>query len=234
MITTINIRNGITKELITLVLLMFFCTNSFSQKAKEVRTYVVEYDFETGLFPNGKKIRPRVDVPIVFKIKNINRLAYTISVKSKDSVIGFTDLSGLEKLIDKKEVEKIEADLKKAQTPITLQSNTLSVNAEDFKYIKTPIFKALVNDINNANVTLLEDLNAKLNEVSKSFKNKEIALDKTALKASLSDNFRSHFQYQTDLANLYLKIVVKRESLISFGNDYLKIKEMIKNPILKT
>ena len=152
MITTINIRNGITKELITLVLLMFFCTNSFSQKAKEVRTYVVEYDFETGLFPNGKKIRPRVDVPIVFKIKNINRLAYTISVKSKDSVIGFTDLSGLEKLIDKKEVEKIEADLKKAQTPITLQSNTLSVNAEDFKYIKTPIFKALVNDINNANV----------------------------------------------------------------------------------
>lgn len=223
------------KKLIVLVVLLLFCTNGFSQanKDKETRTYVVEYDFNTGLFPEGKKIRPRVDVPIVFKIKNINRLAYTISVKSKDSVIGFSDLSGLEKLLEKNEAAKIEADLKKAEAPTALQNNVLPVNSEDFKKSEAKTLSPLVNEINQANVTLLGELNAKVNELSSTAENKKMTIDKEVISKTLAKEFPYHFKAQIDLAELYLKIVEKRQTLISLGNDYLQIREMINNPLLE-
>src|SRR5690606_5271366 len=53
-------------------------------------TYVIEYDFRTGLYDN-KNLKIKVNNPGVFKIKNINRLAYKVEVTGADSVIGYSD-----------------------------------------------------------------------------------------------------------------------------------------------
>ncbi|WP_433812224.1 hypothetical protein [Flavobacterium johnsoniae] len=51
--------------------------------------YVVEYDFKTGLYTQNT-LKPKVHYPVVYRIKNINRFAYKIEVKSKDSILAFS------------------------------------------------------------------------------------------------------------------------------------------------
>lgn len=215
-------------------------TSANSKKEKDtsidrkIRTYVVEYDFKTGLFPYGRKIKPRVDVPLVFRIKNINRLAYTIDIQSKDSVIGFSDLSGLELLLEEKEAKKIEENLKKSGSISIVPANTPPVNTEDFFKRNKDELTKLVNDINQTNVNLLDKLNTKLNELSKP-ENKEtdiIQLRNVEIPESLNTIFPYHFNAQNELAALYFEIVEKRQALISLGNDYLGIKTFINNPLL--
>lgn len=46
-------------------------------------TYVVEYDFREGVYTRNR-LRAKVNRPMVFKITNINRLAYDIRVSAKD------------------------------------------------------------------------------------------------------------------------------------------------------
>ncbi|HEU4496831.1 MAG TPA: hypothetical protein VFR70_07240, partial [Flavobacterium sp.] len=135
-----------------------------SLKDRQIRTYVVEYDFSTGLFPNRKQIKPRVDVPIIFKIKNINRLAYKIDIACRDSIIGHTDLIGLETLIKKNEAEKLKTDLKKAETPAVVQANILPVNKYDFRKPDKD-FTTLIDSINKFEVSLLKKLETKLAEI---------------------------------------------------------------------
>ncbi|MGE4514862.1 MAG: hypothetical protein AB7E26_13780 [Chryseobacterium sp.] len=60
---------------------------------KRTNTYEVEYDFQTGKFRRNNN-QLKVDNPVVFKIDNINSLAYDVKIKCKDSILAssFTDI----------------------------------------------------------------------------------------------------------------------------------------------
>jgi hypothetical protein len=204
-------------------------------KDRMVRTYIIEYNFQTGLFPNKKKIKPRVDVPVVFKITNINRLAYTVKIESKDSVIGFSDLSDLERLLTKDEVTKIADDLKKLETSIPLQNNNLPVNPEDFLKTdnkKDTTLTKLVNDINKTNIELLDQLNTQINSLIKNTDKKRLSLDSIIIPKRLDDNFPFHFTTQIALTETYLNILEKHQTLITLWSGYLQVNTFINNPLL--
>lgn len=52
----------------------------------KANTYIVEYDFLKGRYDKNK-LKAKVGHPIVYKIKNINQLAYEVKVTIRDSVI---------------------------------------------------------------------------------------------------------------------------------------------------
>ncbi|MFV5702514.1 hypothetical protein ACM55F_11635 [Flavobacterium sp. XS2P12] len=54
------------------------------------KTYFVIYDFKKGEYEKGL-VKPKVDRPIVYKITNINRLAFDVKVNTKDEVVAETD-----------------------------------------------------------------------------------------------------------------------------------------------
>jgi hypothetical protein len=244
------------KKLLILLIFFSFSINVFGQKAdtipkkkktkiadRKIRTYVVEYDFQTGKFPDGKRIKPRVDVPVVFKITNINRLAYTVKVTSKDTIIGFSDLSGLELLLKKNEIKETAENIKKAESTTELLSNNLPVNKNDFIYNETKNevkklnskeAEILVNEINNTNMVFLEKLNTKINELNTSNKivNTELKIVFEKLKPILEKKFSYHFKAQNDLANLYLIILQKHIGILHLWTEYLQINTLINNPLL--
>lgn len=53
-------------------------------------TYLVIYDFKKGEYIKGL-IKPRVDRPVVYKIININRLAFDVEVNTSDDIVAETD-----------------------------------------------------------------------------------------------------------------------------------------------
>lgn len=231
------------KKTLLIIILLSFSINGFGQKKKDtlsdnkVRTYVIEYNFQTGLFPNRKKLKPRVDVPVVFKITNINRLAYTVKIESKDSVIGFSDLRGMEKLLTKDEVGEIEKNLKKAETNAPLQNNMHPFKDSDFlksdNKTKNSNLKN-AEEINRNNSELLVQINSKINELTK-FTNDfstKINRDSVKISDSLEARFPYHFKVQTDLADLYLLILWKHKIIISLWNDYRQVRTYINDPLL--
>ena len=228
------------KKSLLIIAVILFGINSFGHKTihkdRKIRTYVIEYDFQSGLFPNGKRIKPRVDVPVVFKITNINRLAYTVNIVSKDSVIGFSDLSGLELLLKKNEVKEIVENVNKAETSTSLQNNNLPVNQNDL--LKAEDKKngeeltAMVNDINKTNVELLQQLNSKINDLSKNTNKENTVINLDTIPSSLKNLFLFHFNTQTDLANLYLNILGNHKMIITLWNDYLQVRTIINSPLL--
>jgi hypothetical protein len=210
---------------------------------RKVRTFVIEYDFQTGKFPDGKRIKPRVDVPVVFKIKNINRLAHSVKVTSKDSIIGFSDLSGLELLLKQNEVKEIAKNIKEAETNPPLQTNNPPLNINDLLYneinkadkpLTSKGAETLVNDINRTNLVFLEQLNTKINELSTNYKTiiTKINSDSKTLPTSIEQKFPYHFKTQADLANLYLLILQKHKNLFTLWNDFLQVNTIINNPLL--
>ena len=52
-------------------------------------TFVIEYDFRTGLYDRNM-LDLKANTPVVFKITNINRLAYDVSVSPRDSLLADT------------------------------------------------------------------------------------------------------------------------------------------------
>lgn len=106
------------------------------------KTYVIEYDFKKGEYVKGA-LKPKVDRLIVYKITNINRLAFDVQVNSKDVVVAETDwftsaedlkkITGLmnqEKPINQTMVEEITSSDK-----ITAIKNNRNIE-EDVKNLK--------------------------------------------------------------------------------------------------
>lgn len=205
---------------------------------KSIRTYVVEYDFKTGKFPNGKIIKPRVDVPLVFKINNINRLAYSVKITAKDSVVGYSDLSELKLLLNKNAAEEIAKIISNTEKSISIQNNVLPFTSSDFLVdninTKSNKFIEMVNDINQLNVNLLVELNSKINEILAGNENLTTGFNTENLKPTKSlEIFNYHFSTQIDLAEIYIHILEKHQTLITLWNDYLKARTIINNPLLQ-
>jgi len=138
--------------------------------------YVIEYDFSTGLY-NKNTVKPKVHYPVVYRIKNINRFAYKIEVKAKDSVLAYSfSLDGLSKQIfapSKNEKEAVTSSMNDLPRPIAgMNSNDIKDGAD-----KTLAQKKSLAELMNSTVQILE-LNKqiatdseKLNSISKKIDN---------------------------------------------------------------
>ncbi|MFB3386713.1 hypothetical protein [Flavobacterium sp. LAR06] len=82
-------------------------TNGTENKDYLTTTQTVVYDFKTKEYTKSM-VHPRVREPLVFKIENINRLAYDVSIKSKDVAI-----------VDENFKEEIDNTLKKKESETT-------------------------------------------------------------------------------------------------------------------
>jgi|GEM_PF-6555519 len=49
-------------------------------------SYVIDYDFKSGIY-NRNNIKLKVNTPVIFRISNINRLAYNVKITAKDSAV---------------------------------------------------------------------------------------------------------------------------------------------------
>jgi len=81
------------KKILFVCFIQFFATEIYAQKSTKIdttKTYSVIYDFKKGEYEKGL-IKPRVDRPIVYKIKNINRLAFDVKVNTNDEIVAETD-----------------------------------------------------------------------------------------------------------------------------------------------
>jgi archaellum component FlaC/nitrogen fixation protein len=58
-------------------------------RPEETNTYVIEYDFKSGVY-NRNMLNLEINTPVVFKIININRLAYDVKVTPRDSILADT------------------------------------------------------------------------------------------------------------------------------------------------
>lgn len=52
----------------------------------KTNTYFITYDFQTGKYETNN-LAPKVNNPVVYKIININRMAYNVAISCKDSVL---------------------------------------------------------------------------------------------------------------------------------------------------
>lgn len=184
------------------------------------KTYFVIYDFKKGEYIKGL-IKPRVDRPVVYKIININRLAFDVEVNTSDDIVAETDwFSSTE-------------DLKKI-TGLLNQTNTTSqtkleevVELPDFMAkSKTPNIKETKND----------------NEIKVLKESDEWSLELLKLENELNDLFnkeQNYEYYKSIFGDVSISIEDTKKTNNQLIIDKLKEKEQLqdkikKNEILKT
>lgn len=86
--------------------------------SNRTNTYVVEYDFEKGTYINNN-LQLEVHTPTIFKITNINRLAYNVTISSNDTILAETFI-----------VDELEKSIKEATSE---NDKLLSKKSNDFK-----------------------------------------------------------------------------------------------------
>lgn len=216
------------KKAILLIIITAISIKSFGQKkaAKDSienkipdrfkRTYVVKYDFQTGLFPDGKKIAPRVNVPVVFKIKNINRLAYKVVIESKDSSIATSEIPEKLDFLSKKDLTDAKKDLTDAKpAPVTEKSNDV-LKANDF--LKKPDIKILSNIQNKISDNIVREKNDSLRN--------------TVTRVTNYPALTEHLRFQQNLTNTYLQIINEYNKINDLLNSYSYVDITINDPLL--
>ncbi|MGK6353135.1 hypothetical protein [Parapedobacter sp. DT-150] len=194
-------------------------------------TYLIEYDFRTGLY-NSNNLKIKVNKPVVFKIKNINRLAYKVEITAADSVIGYSDLEGLYELINSEEREQIAQQLQSAESTASPPLATPPpLTSDDTSGLKNG---DLLKQINGANASYLKSISEALDSIKN---NKEIRFDTllnkdSVINANFAANLPFHFEVQRELTILYLQLSKLHRQLIEFGETYLYVRTVINSPIL--
>lgn len=89
-------------SILLLVFFLFYLNSSaqsffdcvFKSKPDSLRTHTYEviYDFKTGLYQRNN-VKLLVDVPVIYKIVNINRMAYDVTISSKDTILAETSIT---------------------------------------------------------------------------------------------------------------------------------------------
>ena len=116
---TINGESIIEKDTVTISK-----SKLLKKNCDTTKTYFVIYDFKKGEYEKGL-VKPRVDRPIVYKIKNINRLAFDVKVNTKDEVVAETDW-----FTSSEDLKKITALLNEANASTQVKITENVANAE--------------------------------------------------------------------------------------------------------
>ena len=206
-------------------------------------TFQVEYDYVKGTYEQNN-LRPKVNTPVIFKILNINRLAYNVSVACRDSILAESNLANdaaltSPKILDEelKAAERIAAKTAELAAPkLTDKGDFTKAAIKEFG-INSEVAIAVLNSklsesqslsveiaeiekkINDLNITK-EDLILKINETEKK------------LQEVISDSVRAKEVVKKDI---YVLTKNSIDTLISQQNDTLikKKEENKKNVIDK-
>ena len=97
-------------------------------------TYVIEYNFKTGVYTRNK-LDLEINTPVVFKITNINRLAYDVKVIPRDSILADTGWENgvLEFLKENSLPTPIEAAQEENKATLSLNSKPSTLEKYDAK-----------------------------------------------------------------------------------------------------
>ncbi len=209
-------------------------------------TYVVEYDFQTGLYKQNQ-LKPHVNTPIVFKVVNVNRLAYQVKVTAKDSAIGYSDLSGMYEQLKKEEVDIIKQASEKEPSlsttiPLLLNSHDLKKSESQKTNLKpntkhhelTKQINAITLELSNSQDSLLSlidttSINSLNNlKLTKNLKKMDL-LNEVTIE---DDNWKAHFEIQEKMNLSYLKSNKYYRIISSLKNDFLYTNALINDPLL--
>ena len=231
------------KKLATIYCFLIAIAFSFSQETSDsinrkmgkrrTNTYVIEYDFKSGYFKkNNQKII--VNSPVIFKIVNINRLAYEVRVKAKDSVIGVSNMEGLTELFKKEQIENLEKQINTSDINKSNIQPYTAVVVDDFKgTVKEN--KELKKSINNFMIELSSKSNLPLNAVNKEDIKKALdSIENIKVGNKIDEDISNHLELQKKLTTLYLKILEKYYIMLNLSKEYLHISSLINEPLLSS
>ncbi|MPT33376.1 MAG: hypothetical protein E2600_17265 [Chryseobacterium sp.] len=121
-------------------------------------TYEVEYDFHTGEFKKNNN-QLKVDNSVVFKIDNINNLAYDAKIQCKDSTLAASFTTELSALLA--EAKSISTDTQKnnhtASSKIANGNNTIT--SEDVSDKVEVMAKEKKENVNQAKTKVINEVN---------------------------------------------------------------------------
>lgn len=230
------------KLITTILFILSSIAFSFSQEASDsinrktgrgkTNTYVIEYDFKSGYFKTNNQ-RIIVNSPVVFKITNINRLAYDVTVKAKDSVIGMSEMEGAYEMFKNEQIKKLEDQIKTSDINKTNFQPITAVVAEDFKGSDKEN-KELKKSVNNFITELSSKSNLSLNTIvdGDEIKTALESIEKIKISEKLDDDVLNHLELQKKLTIIYLKIIEKYHTILNLSKDYLHIGTLINNPLI--
>jgi hypothetical protein len=231
------------KKLATIYCILSAIAFSFSQETSDsinrkmgkgrTNTYVIEYDFKSGYFKkNNQKII--VNSPVIFKIVNINRLAYEVRVKAKDSVIGVSNMEGLTELFKKEQIENLEKQINTSDINKSNIQPFTAVVVDDFKGSEKEN-KELKKSINNFMIELSSKSNLPLNEMNKDDIKKALdSINSIKVVNKIDEDISNHLELQKKLTTLYLKILEKYYIMLNLSKEYLHISSFINEPLLSS
>ena len=231
------------KKLATIYCILSAIAFSFSQETSDsinrkmgkgrTNTYVIEYDFKSGYFKkNNQKII--VNSPVIYKIVNINRLAYDVSVKAKDSVIGVSNMEGLTELFKKEQIENLEKQINTSDINKSNIQPFTAVVIDDFKGSEKEN-KELKKSINNFMIELSSKSNLPLNAVNKEDIKKALdSIESIKVVNKIDEDISNHLELQKKLTTLYLKILEKYYIMLNLSKEYLHISSLINEPLLSS
>jgi len=199
-------------------------------------TQTIIYDFKTKEYIKSN-VKPRVGEPLVFKIKNINRLAYDVTIKSDDAAIldeYFKD--GFETAVKKTgdETGKNEASTPKTITDTKLSKDALTTAGQD-KITKPDdnankilsISKSIVKDEYSIDslktekqkrIDLIKTYTIKLDFFQDSIKTIKPEDSKTAIENSLKKALNEKISIQNKIDSLLSASIAKKNDIISISN----------------
>lgn len=231
------------KKLATIYCILSAIAFSFSQETSDsinrkmgkgrTNTYVIEYDFKSGYFKkNNQKII--VNSPVVFKIVNINRLAYEVRVKAKDSVIGVSNMEGLTELFKKEQIENLEKQINTSDINKSNIQPFTAVVVDDFKGSENEN-KELKKSINNFMIELSSKSSLSLNAIDEEEIKKALdSIENIKVGNKIDEDISNHLELQKKLTTLYLKILEKYYIMLNLSKEYLHISSLINEPLLSS
>lgn len=186
-------------------------------KPSKTNTYVVVYDFKKGTYERNN-IRPFVNQPIIYKIKNINSLAYNISIKVRDSILAYTFNDNINSLlIQSSSIENSLWSKNQAILSMSNLHNMGSIKPDDYKENSK---KQAQNETKI--IKKQQELNMDLLRATISFNNKtQHSTDSDSVK-----NQQERETLKKEIADINTQLerikTIKTKALKKFANDSYK------------
>lgn len=187
------------------------------------KTYVVIYDFKSGKYKKAL-IKPIVDRPIVYKVININRLAYDVKINPSDMVVAETDLYTSAE--DLKKVTNLISEAKINNIENITKENILLENK--IKHPKADKYKVINKEIKTSNT--LDSLKIELRKAKNKFDLISTKKVEDSLKVSLFGLDSSITIIEKDLSQINDTI---KKINTEIGKETLKNEDLKKFSLLK-
>ncbi|MEO8240520.1 MAG: hypothetical protein ABI576_20615 [Flavobacterium sp.] len=203
-------------------------TNNQKTKSYLETTQTIIYDFKTKEYIKSM-VKPRVREPLVLKIENINRLAYDVTIKSKD--VAIVDENFKEDLQNAAKDTENEKDKNESTPPKTITDTKLSKLSLKNQSVVDEIIdpKIAVNQsiIDGNEVTIKSTIGKRDNALLEIaalqlqleiFKKNTLAGDSAALDKQISDKAQEINNFKNEIDSLETINISKKNEIIKIAN----------------